>query len=48
MEKAIWNTLYVDAIFYADKILALSIERTDQFVVAVYDLAYCYFLNNEF
>lgn len=29
MEKALKCTLYLDAIFFADKVLALSIERTD-------------------
>jgi len=48
MEKAVRNTLFVDAIFFADKIVALSIDKSDQFVHAVYDLANCYFLNNEF
>jgi len=29
MKKAISNTLYVDAIFFADKVLALSIEGSE-------------------
>jgi len=40
--------LYVDAIFFADKILSLSIERTTQHTQAVYDLANCFFLNGEY
>jgi len=48
MDKALRNTIYTDAIFFADKILALSIDRSEQFVQAVYDLGYCYFLNGEY
>ena len=48
MENAIKNECYLDAIFYADKILALSIHNSDQHIRAVYDLANAYFLNKEY
>lgn len=44
MARAIKSTLYVDAIFFADKVLSLSTHHTQ----AVYDLANCFFLNGEY
>jgi len=40
MELAMSNGWYNDAIFFADKILALSIHDSDQYVKAIYDLAH--------
>ena len=48
MNKAIHNECYVDAIFFADKILALSIPCTEQYIRAAYDLAKAYFMNKEY
>lgn len=48
MQSAINSGCYVDAIFFADKILALSIHNSDQYVRAVFDLANAYYLNKEF
>ena len=48
MHTNIRNHLYTDAIFYADKILHLSINRNEKYVQAVYDLANCFFLNKEY
>lgn len=48
MENAIYNECYVDAIFFADKILALSIPCSEQYIRAVYDLANAYFMNKEY
>ena len=48
MHTNIRNHLYTDAIFYADKILHLSMNRNEKFIQAVYDLANCYFLNKEY
>lgn len=48
METAMKNDCYLNAIFYADKILALSIHNSDQYMKAVYDLANAYYLNKEY
>jgi len=48
MDNAIKSEWYLDAIFFADKVLALSIYNSDQFIKAVYDLANTYFLNKEY
>jgi hypothetical protein len=48
MEASLTNSCYLDSIFFADKILALSIRNSDQYVRAVYDLANAYFLNKEY
>ena len=48
METAMKNACYLDAIFFADKILALALPNTDQYIDAVYDLANALFLNKEY
>lgn len=47
MSKCIETFCYTDAIFFADKVLALSMDKSE-YAIAVYDLAYCYFLNKEY
>ncbi len=39
------NYCYIDAIFYADKIMHLQSSSTDKFVKAVYDLGKSLLLN---
>ena len=46
MNNAIKNSCYVDAIFFADKILTLS--NDEKRFKAVYDLANCYFMNGDY
>ena len=48
MEAAMKNACYLDAIFFADKILALALPNTDQYIDAVYDLANALYLNKEY
>jgi hypothetical protein len=54
MKLNLQNLCYQDAIFYADKLLHLSMNRgggsngsADHFIRAVYDLAHCYLMNKE-
>ena len=49
MKLNLQNLCYQDAIFFADKLLHLSMSRggADQFIKAVYDLAHCYLMNKE-
>jgi hypothetical protein len=48
MEISMRNECYLDAIFFADKVLALSIYNSEQYIKAVYDLANAYFMNKEY
>jgi outer membrane protein assembly factor BamD (BamD/ComL family) len=48
MEKHMKNDCYTNAIFFADKILTLSIFNDHQLPKAVYDLANAYYMNKEY
>jgi len=49
MKMNLQTLCYQDAIFYADKLLHLSLTRGggESFIKAVYDLAHCYLMNKE-